>query len=226
MSIPHGAAPNPGQSPRGHRQPPQCHLTVVSAPLSFSVTLSKPALSGQPTLPKAVIRGAALGCGGFDSHKERVPSTRLKTENHPRCTALPLIQHHLCLCCTDGSPGALLRSWSCPVPWLRAGLCEVTGCEQHRALRRKPAKPETTQTNTKQLKEGWEMWSDVLLPRNKYFTVPFRFFFFEKALALCFFKSPKWSSYSLHAPQAQHVLAHTHTHTPHIHPLMHIIPAL
>lgn len=148
----------------------------MSAPLSFSVTLSKPALSGQHTLPKAVIRGPALGCGGFDSHKERVPSTRIKTENHPHCSALPLIQHHLCLCCTDGTPRALLRSWSCPVPWLRAGLCEVTGCEQHRALRRKPAKPETTQTNNKQLREGWEMWSDVLLPRNKYFTLPFFLF--------------------------------------------------
>lgn len=57
-----------------------------------------------PPCPR-LTRGAALGCGTFDSHKERAPSTRLKIKNHPLCTVLPSTQPHLCLCCTDCTPG-------------------------------------------------------------------------------------------------------------------------
>lgn len=53
------------------------------------------------------------------------------------------------------------------------------------------------------------MWSDVLLPRNKYFTLSFFFFFF---LALCFFFNLKMFEL-LPAPPPSTTRAHTHTHT-------------
>lgn len=150
MFILHGAAPNPGQSPQdadNHPEPPHTH---ISTSFLCSHTLQA-ALCGQPTLPKAVTRGAAPGCGGLDSGTERVPSARLKTEHHPGCTVLPLTQHHLRLCCTAlcprGSPEEL------ELPRAPAVTGVVRGDGRRRAPPRKPAKPETTQTNTKQLKK-------------------------------------------------------------------------
>lgn len=98
--TPHRAAPNPGQSPQDTASqpgPPQSPASATSEPCQCHLTPSRlPWLAKHP--PQGCDLGAASGCGGLDSHKERAPPTRLKTENHPRCSVLPLTQHQLCLC--------------------------------------------------------------------------------------------------------------------------------
>lgn len=171
-----------------------------------------------PPCPKAVswLRLRA----GWILRKTKASSTRLRIENH--ILLCPAFSSHP----TPFIPPPVAAKsraeplLPCGLPGCQRGCVRLRVAKQHRALQRKQASKDLRQQKqTRSDSKGWEMWSGVLLPRNKYFALPFffafslSFFFFPRHLHCVFyFTSPKWQSlpHSTH-PCTRHVHRQTHT---------------